>query len=564
MCIRDSYQARKRWKNGAASAREAIRADSSFVKGHAHLAKCLVQLGLAKDAREAVQAGIRVVDADKVAILERLLAEIGQQSTVKPAAGSNDAEGLKEQGNQCYKCADYSGAIRFYTQAISAAPKVGVYFGNRAACWMMLKQYERVVKDCSAGLALEQAGELAKLRLRMANALMMLNKVDRAADVLQEGVSRGGQHLKALQDQLGQIQALLGLQAKGNRALEHKDWSGAKFHFSKLVSTVGLEEHTGWRLGLAQALQGNAELSEAALLAQKVIADLPDCAPAYQIRADCLQRMGLVDKAVQTISALLQRDPENPEVSGQLKRIRYLQSQIKHITQELEAAFKSRDFDTAIRLSSEGATLDPDNVDLTASMLLSRAKARHQLAKAHASKSKDPDAAAKANALWRKSLHDTQTASYHAENLLEPFLLRAEILQGLERWEEAVLEIKDAIGRGPGAQSTEAHNKLMQAEFLVRKSKRVDYYALLGVEFGVKASEREIRAGYKQQAMLYHPDKQAGMDDKDKEQATSKFKLLGEALEVLTDPYMRKLWDQGHDLESIKQHVELQKQQQKQ
>jgi hypothetical protein len=58
--------------------------------------------------------------------------------------------------------------------------------------------------------------------------------------------------------------------------------------------------------------------------------------------------------------------------------------------------------------------------------------------------------------------------------------------QGLERWEEAVLEIKDAINKGPGQQSVDAHNKLNQAEFLVRKSKRPDLYALIGVKFGCK------------------------------------------------------------------------------
>lgn len=37
----------------------------------------------------------------------------------------------------------------------------------------------------TAGLSLEQGGELGKLRLRMANALLMLNKLERAADVLE-------------------------------------------------------------------------------------------------------------------------------------------------------------------------------------------------------------------------------------------------------------------------------------------------------------------------------------------------------------------------------------------
>lgn len=278
------------------------------------------------------------------------------------------------------------------------------------------------------------------------------------------------------------------------------------------------------------------------------------------LRANCLRKMGLMDKAVPTLAALLQRDPDNTQVRVELKRFRSLAQATERIESELAAAFKSRDFEAAIVLSSEGAALDSDNTKLTVNMTLSRARARHLQAKAF-STSKDEESVSRASALWRKALHDAQTATYHDESELAPFLLRAEILQGLQRWEEAVLELKDAIDRGPGAQSTEAHNKLANAEFLVRKSKRVDLYELLGVEYGCKASEREIRAAYKRQAILYHPDKQSDKSDQEKEKATEKFKQLGEALEVLTDQFMRKLWDEGHDLDSIKQQVELQKQQ---
>ena len=41
-----------------------------------------------------------------------------------------------------------------------------------------------------------------------------------------------------------------------------------------------------------------------------------------------------------------------------------------------------------------------------------------------------------------------------------------------------------------------------------------------------------------------------------RKEAEAKFKALGEALDVLTDPFKRKLWDEGHDLESIAQHVQ--------
>ncbi len=55
------------------------------------------------------------------------------------------------------------GPSRVDAQAISAAPHMGALYGNRAACWMMLKQYTRAIDDCSEGLKLEKDGDLYKV-----------------------------------------------------------------------------------------------------------------------------------------------------------------------------------------------------------------------------------------------------------------------------------------------------------------------------------------------------------------------------------------------------------------
>ena len=110
--------------------------------------------------------------------------------------------------------------------------------------------------------------------------------------------------------------------------------------------------------------------------------------------------------------------------------------------------------------------------------------------------------------------------------------------------------------------SVPASRKLHEARFLVRKSQRPDLYALLGV--GAKASEREIKAGYKRAALEWHPDRHSGKDEAARKEAEAKFKELGAALELLTDEFRRKLWDEGHDHESIAQQVQLREQQQQQ
>src|SRR3954465_6404053 len=70
-------------------------------------------------------------------------------------------------------------------------------------------------------------------------------------------------------------------------------------------------------------------------------------------------------------------------------------------------------------------------------------------------------------------------------------------------------------------------------------SKR-DYYEVLGIT--KDADVAAIKSAYRKLAIKFHPDKNPG--DK---AAEEKFKELGEAYEVLSDPQQRAVYDQyGH------------------
>ena len=97
----------------------------------------------------------------------------------------------------------------------------------------------------------------------------------------------------------------------------------------------------------------------------------------------------------------------------------------------------------------------------------------------------------------------------------------------------------------------------------MRKSERKDLYKLVGIEgVGSKASEKEIRAAYKRAALQCHPDRFSDKGEAERRKAEAQFKELGDALEILTHPLKRRLWDEGHDVDSIAQQMAMREQQQ--
>ena len=103
--------------------------------------------------------------------------------------------------------------------------------------------------------------------------------------------------------------------------------------------------------------------------------------------------------------------------------------------------------------------------------------------------------------------------------------------------------------------------KLQEAQFKLKKSKRVDLYSIVGVARGELASDKEIKTAYKKAALKWHPDRHSAGTEEQKKQAETKFKEIGDAFELLTDPIRKKLWDEGHDREEIERRVEMQNQQ---
>jgi len=106
-------------------------------------------------------------------------------------------------------------------------------------------------------------------------------------------------------------------------------------------------------------------------------------------------------------------------------------------------------------------------------------------------------------------------------------------------WEGAVRDLKaiaEAHPEEPGIAK-----EVRSAELELKKSKRKDYYKILGVD--KDAGDSEIKKAYRRLAIQTHPDK-----NPDDPQAEERFKDVGEAYETLSDVAKRSRYDSGEDL----------------
>ncbi|KAL4933076.1 putative mitochondrial outer membrane translocase receptor (TOM70) [Aspergillus undulatus] len=84
---------------------------------------------------------------------------------------------LKVAGNKAYGSKDYNNAIKLYGKAIICKPDP-VFYSNRAACYNVLSEWEKVVEDTSAALAMDS--EYVKALNRRAIAYEHLEKFSEA------------------------------------------------------------------------------------------------------------------------------------------------------------------------------------------------------------------------------------------------------------------------------------------------------------------------------------------------------------------------------------------------
>uniref|UniRef100_A0A8C6CVJ2 DnaJ homolog subfamily C member 3 n=1 Tax=Moschus moschiferus TaxID=68415 RepID=A0A8C6CVJ2_MOSMO len=118
---------------------------------------------------------------------------------------------------------------------------------------------------------------------------------------------------------------------------------------------------------------------------------------------------------------------------------------------------------------------------------------------------------------------------------------RAEAYLIEEMYDEAIQDYETAQEHNENDQ--QIREGLEKAQRLLKQSQRRDYYKILGVKRNAK--KQEIIKAYRKLAMQWHPDN--FQNEEEKKKAEKKFIDIAAAKEVLSDPEMRKKFDDGED-----------------
>lgn len=158
----------------------------------------------------------------------------------------NYAAKLKAAGNKAYGSKDYNNAIDLYGKAILCKPDP-VYYSNRAACYNALSEWDKVVEDTSAAVAMD--AEYVKALNRRAHAYEHLGKfsealLDYTASCIIDGFKNeaSAQSVERLLKKVAEQKAQSILQEKKNKLPSATFVSNYLQSFRPVPPPAGLEE----------------------------------------------------------------------------------------------------------------------------------------------------------------------------------------------------------------------------------------------------------------------------------------------------------------------------------
>uniref|UniRef100_A0AAQ4R165 DnaJ (Hsp40) homolog, subfamily C, member 7 n=1 Tax=Gasterosteus aculeatus aculeatus TaxID=481459 RepID=A0AAQ4R165_GASAC len=285
------------------------------------------------------------------------------------------------------------------------------------------------------------------------------------------------------QQELKNAESILEYEKMAEIGFEKRDFRMVVFCMDRALEAAAACHR--FKILKAECLALLGRYAEAQSVASDILRIDSTNADALYVRGLCLYYEDCIEKAVQFFVQALRMAPDHDKARLACRDAKALKAK----KEEGNTAFKEGNYDAAYELYSEALTIDPNNIKTNAKLYCNRATVG-------------------------------------------------------SKYEEAVRDYEKVYQ----TEKTKEHKHLLKhAQLELKKSKRKDYYKVLGVN--KNATEDEIKKGYRKRALLHHPDRHSGASPELQKEEEKKFKEVGEAFSVLSDPKKKSRYDSGQDLE---------------
>ncbi|KAK9509913.1 hypothetical protein O3M35_004802 [Rhynocoris fuscipes] len=441
------------------------------------------------------------------------------QDEVIPANNAKLAEAKKEMGNQQYKIKQYAKALGYYTEAIELSPDNSSYYGNRSACLMMLGRYNEALEDAIKSITLDN--KFVKGWVRAAKCYLAVGDISRAESAICK-VRELEPANNALHMEIMNLEALKRYNDDANKAYAAKEYRTVVFNLDRALEIA--TACAKFKVLKAECLARLGRYQEAQELANDVLSSDKQNADAILVRGMCLYYQDNVERAFTHFQHVLKLAPDHTKAMDIYKKAKAL----KQKKEEGNEAFKANKNAEAYQLYSEALSIDPNNTSTNAKLYFNRATVSSKLGRLN------------------EAVSDCTAALKLDPNYIKALLRRAKCYMDLQQYEEAVQDYEKAAKMD---KSRDIRKLLSDAKLELKKSQRKDYYKILGVD--KTASTEDIKKAYRKRALVHHPDRHANASEGEKKEQEKKFKEVGEAYGVLSDPQKRARYDNGQDLEEL-------------
>lgn len=444
---------------------------------------------------------------------------IAEKLVNPPPSKQKLAELKKEEGNELYGLMKYDEAIKRYTEAIELDGSNLAYYSNRAACYMMLGNHRAALEDCRQ--VMQRDPHNVKSLMREAKCYVALGDPAAAMRSLHFLRDLDPQN-PALLRELKSAEILQHFLDEGDKAYEAQNYEKVIYYMDRaLQQAVSCSKVEVLK---AESLALLKRLPDARQIANDIMRAEPTNADAMYVRGLCFYYEDNIEKALQHFQQVLRLAPDHSKASAAYKKARLLKSK----KEEGNKAYNSDNFQEAFNIYTSALEVDPNNKLANSKLYFNRANACSKINKLN------------------QAVEDCTTAISLNEDYLKAYLRRAKTYMELDMFEEAVRDYERVLRK----EHTREHKQLLdKAKLELKKSKRKDYYKVLGIP--KDATVDDIKKAYRKRALLHHPDRHSNASEEMKREQEKKFKELGEAYNILSDPKKRMRYDGGRDLEDM-------------